>query len=235
MGSVMIKAVCFDLHNTLAYYEPPREKVYAKACRESGIEIEPTALYQPLLDADAFWREENSRSPVGKRPKAEQMVAYIEYATRVFRGAGLELDPKLVPQILTKVQQIGLRFKPYDDVLSILKLLKSRNLILGVISNVGEDIVAICRRLGLEPYLDFYVTSFEVGSDKPRPGIFLAALEKAQVKPVEAIYVGDQYDLDVIGARGVGIKAVLLDRSDSFPSITDCPRICSLAEIVSYL
>lgn len=230
-----IKAVCFDLHNTLAYYEPPREVVYARACHESGIELEPTALSQPLLEADAFWREENSRSPIGKRPAADQIEAYLGYATRIFRGGGLELDPGLLLQILTRVQQIGLKFKLYDDVVPLLKLLKGQNLILGIISNVGEDIVAICRGLGLEGYLDFYVTSFEVGSDKPRPGIFLAALEKAQVKPAEAIYVGDQYDMDVVGARGVGMKAVLLDRSDSFASISDCPRIHSLAQIVNYL
>jgi HAD superfamily hydrolase (TIGR01549 family) len=235
MRNVVIKAVCFDLHNTLAHYEPSREEVYARACRESGIEVEPTALHQPLLDADAFWREENSRSPIGKRPKTEQLRVYMEYATRVFGGAGLKLDSKLMPQILTKVQQIGLEFKLYDDALPTLKLVKSRNLIVGVISNVGEDIGAICKRLGLEPYLDFYVSSFEVGSDKPRPGIFLAALEKAKVKPAEAIYVGDQYDLDIVGARGVGIKAVLLDRTNSFPNITDCPRIRSLTEVVDYL
>lgn len=233
--NTIIKAVYFDLHNTLAYYEPSREEVYAKVCREFGIEVTPLALYKPLLDADAFWREENSRFPIGKRSKMDQMAAYIEYASRMFRSAGLELDPKLVPQILAKVQEIGLRFKLYGDVLPTLKLLKGRNLILGVISNVGENIEAICRKLGLVPYLDFYVTSFEVGSDKPRPGIFLAALERAQVKPVEAIYVGDQYDLDVVGARGVGIKAILLDRSNSFPNVSDCPRINNLQDIVNYL
>jgi putative hydrolase of the HAD superfamily len=232
---LLIKAVCFDLHNTLAYYQPPREEIYAKVCQEFGIEVMPAAFYRPLLDADAFWREENSRSPIGKRAKAEQMSVYTEYMNKVFQGAGLEIDPKVTLQILMKVQQIGLKFKLYDDVLPTLKLLKSHNLILGVISNVGEDIVAICNGLGLEPYLDLYVTSFEIGSDKPRPGIFLAALEKAQVEPAEAIYIGDQYELDVIGARGVGMKAVLLDRPNSFANISDCPRIHTLAEIVNYL
>jgi len=231
----MIKSVCFDLHNTLVHYHPPREEVYANACQEFSIKVEPTSLQQPLLDADAFWREENSRSPIGKRSKEEQMAVYTAYTTRVFQGAGLEIDPKVILQILMKMKQMGLRFKLYDDVLPILKLLKNRNLILGIISNVGADIVAICSGLGLEPYLDFYVTSFEVGSDKPCPGIFLAALEKAQVEPAEATYIGDQYDLDIIGARGVGMEAVLIDRTDSFTSISDCPRIHSLAEIVNYL
>jgi putative hydrolase of the HAD superfamily len=89
--------------------------------------------------------------------------------------------------------------------------------------------------LGLQPYLDFKVTSAEVGYDKPRPEIFMAALEKGKVKSKEALYVGDQYDVDIIGARGVGMKAVLIDRNNYFPDITDCPRIRSLTEITQYI
>jgi putative hydrolase of the HAD superfamily len=90
-------------------------------------------------------------------------------------------------------------------------------------------------KLGLQPYLDFKVTSAEVGFDKPRPEIFQAALKKAAVNPDEALYVGDQYQIDIVGARGVGIKALLIDRNDYFTDITDCPRISSLAEIVKFV
>jgi len=127
----MIKAVCFDLNNTLAYYAPPREKVYAGACQACGIEIETAALYKPLLNADAFWRDENSRSPIKARSKAAQMAVYLEYARRVFHDAGLELAPEVISQIMGKVQQIGLNFELYDDVLPVLRLLQSRNFILG--------------------------------------------------------------------------------------------------------
>jgi len=231
----MIKVVCFDLTNTLAYFDPPREELYAQACQEFGVKVEPVALHKPLLDADTFWREENSRSPISKRAKEDRTAVYTEYATKLLQGAGLKIDPQIIPQILMKVIQTGLKLKLYDDVLPTLKLLKDRNLILGLISNVDKDTFTICSELGLEPYLDFCVTSFEVGSDKPHPGIFLAALEKAQTEPAEAMHVGDQYDIDVIGARGVGMKAILVDRMDSFASISDCPRIHSLAEIVDYL
>jgi HAD superfamily hydrolase (TIGR01509 family) len=90
-------------------------------------------------------------------------------------------------------------------------------------------------QLGIQPYLDFKVTSSEVGCDKPQPEIFMAALEKAQVKPEESIFVGDQYHLDIVGARGVGIKGLLIDRNDYSPEITDCPRIHSLTEITQYI
>jgi putative hydrolase of the HAD superfamily len=90
-------------------------------------------------------------------------------------------------------------------------------------------------KLGLQPYLNFKVTSAEVGYDKPRPEIFLAALKKAASKPEEALYIGDQYQIDIVGARGVGIKALLIDRNDYFPDITDCPRLHSLTEITEYI
>jgi putative hydrolase of the HAD superfamily len=231
----MIKAVCFDLHETLAHYQPSREELYAAACHELGFEVSPEALHKSLPRADAWWREENSRSPISKRPPKEKIAAYSEYGLISLRGAGLEVSHDIALQILTKIFQDGLKFELYDDALPTLKLLKKRNLILGIISNVGQDTASTCQNLGLQPYLDFQVTSFEVGCDKPRPGIFLAALAKAQVNAEEAIYVGDQYDLDIVGARGVGMKAVLIDRNDSFPEFTDCPRIHSLTEIVEYL
>ncbi len=91
------------------------------------------------------------------------------------------------------------------------------------------------RKLGLEPYLDFVVSSEEVGANKPAPAIFLAAVEKAGVKASEAVHVGDQYELDVVGARGVGINPVLIDRYDVTPGVSDCPRIRTLPELVQYL
>jgi len=74
-----------------------------------------------------------------------------------------------------------------------------------------------------------------VRSEKPHPLIFLAALDSAGVEAEESVYVGDQYSCDVVGARGVGMKPVLVDRYDLFPEITDCARIRSLAELVDYI
>jgi len=74
-----------------------------------------------------------------------------------------------------------------------------------------------------------------VGADKPEPAIFLAALERAGVNAAEAVHVGDQYKLDVVGARGVGINPILIDRYDLYPEVSDCPRIRSLTELAQYL
>jgi len=231
----MVKTVCFDLYNTLARYEPPLEIIHANACRDLGIEVNPGALIKALPVADMFWRNENSRSPIEKRPQDQKMTVYAEYEIKLLKEVEIEINHETALRIMAKIQQGGLNFEVYDDSLPTLKLLKDHDLTLGLISNVGQDVEQTCKELGLLPYLDFKVTSFEVGYDKPRPEIFLVALEKAQTKPEEAMYVGDQYDQDVVGARGVGMKALLLDRNDSFTDINDCPRIHSLAEIVDHI
>ena len=231
----MIKAVFFDFYNTLATHHPPREEAWVNACRELGIKVEARALFNSLPAADTYWRDENSRSPIDKRTPEEKIDFYTEYATRILRGAGVDVTRDMVLQILAKLRQHKWEFKAYDDALPTLEGLKSRGLILGLITNVIQDMESTYIELGLQPYLDFKVTSSEVGHDKPRPEIFMAALKKAQVKPEESVYVGDQYHLDIVGARSVGIKAALIDRNDYFPDITDCPRIRSLTEITQYV
>lgn len=231
----MIKAVFFDFYNTLATHHPPREKAWADACRELGIRVETKALFQSLPAADMYWRNENSRSPIDKRPPEEKINFYAEYATRILRGAGVEVDRETALSILAKLRQHNWTYRAYDDTLPTLKELHDRGLVMGLISNVAQDMEPVYTELGLQPYLAFKVTSSEVGCDKPRPEIFQAALSKASVRPEEALYVGDQYELDIIGARGVGMRAVLIDRNNYFTDITDCPRITSLTEITKYL
>jgi HAD superfamily hydrolase (TIGR01549 family) len=231
----MIKAVLFDFYNTLASYYPPREEIYVDACRKLGIDIEAKGLFSSLAAADIFYRNENSRSPIDKKSPEEQINFFVEYITKIVSGAGAEINRDTSLQILAVIRKHKWEFKVYDDALPILKTLKDRGLILGLISNVAQDMEPTYAKLGLQPYLNFKVTSAEVGYDKPRPEIFLAALKKADAKPAEALYIGDQYQIDILGAHGVGIKALLIDRNDYFPDITDCPRIRSLTEVTEYL
>ena len=137
---------------------------------------------------------------------------------------------KRVQQLLT-----GITFVLFDDVLLVLKTLKERKLILGLLTNLDKDMNPICRELGLEPYLDLVVTSREVGVDKPEPPLILAVLQWVGVRASEAVHVGDQQKLDVIGARGAGIVPILIDRYDLYSEVSGCPRIHNLTELAGYL
>jgi len=233
----MIKAIFFDWLDTLARYEPPREKLFSQALRESGIEISPKELMPGFLAADKYYLEENARLSIAQRSPREQAGVFMRYQNTVLTKAGVKVDQQMLLQIMKKTRQLfeGMILVLFDDVLSILKTLKERKLILGLLTNATKDMISVSRKLGLEPYLNFVITSQEVGADKPKPPIFLAALERAGVKASEAIHVGDQYEVDITGAQGVGIKPILIDRNDLYPEVVDCPRIGNLAELVRYL
>jgi putative hydrolase of the HAD superfamily len=72
-------------------------------------------------------------------------------------------------------------------------------------------------RLGIERYFDSITISGEVGKHKPDPEIFHVALKSLDVRPEEALYVGDRPEADIAGARAVGITAVLVRNRYPFP------------------
>jgi putative hydrolase of the HAD superfamily len=235
----LIRAVFFDWFNTLAHYQPPREELQSQALKEFGIDVSPQQIRPALLVADRDFYEENAVSPVRKRSPEEQTEVYTRYQKTVLTkaGVGVSDDPDMFMKIMSRMQQLsqGMRFALFDDVLSTLQTLKEQDLTLGLLTNLDKDMESICQEVGLEPYIDFTVSSGEVGVDKPEPLIFMVALEKAGVNALEAVHVGDQYKLDVIGARGVGIIPVLIDRYDLYPEVSDCPRIRSLTGLIEYL
>jgi putative hydrolase of the HAD superfamily len=231
----MIKAVFFDFYNTLVDYDPPREVTQSKLLGEMGIKISPQALLRPIMLADDFLFREHSRLSLGKRSKEETMALYGQYHGMILKEAGLEASPELIGAILKKSLAIELKLALYDDVAPALDNLKELGLTLGLISNVDRDISSSYDGLGLGKWLKLKITSQEVGFNKPRPEIFLAALKQAKVEPAEAIYVGDQYQIDVVGANRVGMRGILIDRHDFFGDISDDIRIRSLVEVARHL
>ena len=233
----MTKAVFFDWFNTLTTYYPPRENAYAAACCDLGLEVTLDRLSRGLLLADQFYSDENARSPIKKREPKEMIAVYVRYGQVALRGAGLPSSEETVLRVMEKVRGAfdSPRFALYDDVLPALAALKSRRVVMGLISNIDQDIKPVCSELGLDPYVTQVVTSRDVRSEKPHPLIFLAALDGTGVEAEESVYVGDHYSCDVVGARGVGMRPVLVDRYDLFPEITDCARIRSLAELVDHV
>ena len=234
-GSTIIKAVFFDLYQTLIRYDPPREQLQAKVLKEFGIDVAPEAIRRALLIADEFIYQEHARWSLSKRPTEEKMAVYAQYQRILLKEAEVDASEQLIVGVLGKMQQFDLKLVLFDDVVPVLTQLRERRLILGLISNVDHDITPLCDELGLSSLLQVVVTSQNAGFNKPQPEIFREALRQAGVEPSEAIYVGDQYQIDVVGASEAGIKGVLLDRGDDFREVTDCPRIQNLTDVVKYL
>jgi putative hydrolase of the HAD superfamily len=193
------------------------------------------ALHRPILAANEFIYQEIARRPLSQRSKEEVMALYARYQRTVLKEAGIEEDEKIALKLLGMMQQAKMKLVLFDDVTPALDDLKKRNLKLGLISNIERDMTATLEELGLSSRLDTVVTSQDAGFTKPQPEIFQYALRQTGVRPAEAIYIGDQYQVDVLGARGAGMKGILLDRGDYYQDVTDCPRISSLSELSNYL
>ena len=111
----------------------------------------------------------------------------------------------------------------------------ARGLILAVISNADGRVEADLERAGLRAQFATVVDSHVVGVEKPHPEIFNVALARIQATPDAALYVGDVFSIDVLGARGAGMDAVLVDTLGAYPGTLDCPRISRLAELLDLL
>jgi putative hydrolase of the HAD superfamily len=231
----MIKAVFFDLYHTLVHYDPPQEELEANALKEFGVDTDPDMFNRPMAVANEFIYQEIARRPLSKRSREEIIALYAQFQRIVLKEAGIEPDEKLVLAMLGKMQQLKTKLVLFDDVVPALKDLKSRGLILGLISNVERDVTTTINELGLSSWLDIVVTSLDTGFSKPQPEIFEEATRRAGVQPSQAMYVGDQYQIDCAGADRAGMKPILLDRGGYFQGITNCPRVGSLAELAAYL
>ncbi len=234
-GGAMVKAVFFDLYHTLIGHQPPREESLAKVLADFGIKVPPALLRRPLAVADEFIYQQHARLRLSQRTDEEKKAMWARYQAIALKEAGIEPARELIAGVLGKMQQIKFNTVLFDDVVPVLTRLKNRGLIVGLISNVDSDITQLCRELGLTPLLQVMVTSQDSGHTKPEPEIFREAASRAGIRTSEAIYVGDQYQIDVEGANGAGMRGILMDRGDVFADVTTGPRIRSLNELEKYL
>ena len=231
----MIKAVFFDLYQTLVRYQPSQEELEAKALKSFGINVTADALHHPILTANEYIYQQIAKRPLSQRTREETMALYMEYQRIVLKEAGITAEERVVLGLLGMMQQAKMDFVLFDDVPAALDGLKKRGLKLGLISNIERDMTATLNKLSLSSRLDFVVTSQDAGFTKPQPEIFRYALKQAGVLPAEAVYIGDQYQVDIIGAQKAGMKGILLDRDGYYKEKLDCPKIKSLKELIKYI
>lgn len=112
--------------------------------------------------------------------------------------------------------------------------LRAAGLRLGIVSNSDGRVDQALSAAGLREFFDVVIDSSVFGAEKPDPAIFRAALEALEVAPEEALYVGDLYDVDVLGARAAGMDAVLLTAGGAGRGLP-CRTAASIDELVDAL
>jgi len=151
----------------------------------------------------------------------------------VLKEAGIAPTAELIKNILADMKKARYELVLFDDVLPALNALVARRMALGVISNADRDVSPLLEKLGILPLLKIRLTSQEAGVSKPHPDIFRKGAERIGVAPSDVLYVGDQWVVDVQGARGAGMQALLIDRGGYFEEVPALEKISSLKEIAS--
>ncbi len=119
-----------------------------------------------------------------------------------------------------------------EDTPRVVAALKRAGLRVGVISNTEDGrLRELLELVEIASHFEILVDSFIVGHRKPEAAIFHLALEQLGLRPDEAVYVGDSYGHDALGARRAGVRAILLDPLDLYAD-SECPRIRTLGELV---
>jgi len=101
----------------------------------------------------------------------------------------------------------------FPEVIGVLEELKRRQMLLGVASNIPSEFLRDhLGEFGIDGYFDAVVGQEDADEQKPSPAPILAALEKLQVLPHEAMYVGDmEEDLRAAKAAGTRVAAIVRD------------------------
>ena len=221
-----ISAIIYDLDGTLRYNHPSSAHFFLDYAVSLGLEDSMENRRQAIRWTHYYWAQSlEMRSDLQAYPDEREFWSH--YSSLFLKAYGCtdeqadDLGPKIHEFMLEN-------HKPEncvpDEVHKILRKLKRDGYLLAVVSNrtkpCHEELVA----LGLDQYFLFSLVAGEVSSWKPEAEIFHQALQRLEISPHQAMYVGDNFYADVVGARGAGLHPVLLDFEGIFPD-ADCPVI----------
>lgn len=158
----------------------------------------------------------------------------MAYNGQLLKALGLSLRGDLWAGKLHEKFRDCRRWVLLPDTISTLQSLEEEGFILGVVANWDESLGNLLNGLGIGRFFRLVVSSRAINEEKPSPRIIEHALRQLNSSPSEAMYVGNEYEVDVIAARRAGVKAILIDR-DGFLPYADCLRFGSLSEMATYL
>jgi putative hydrolase of the HAD superfamily len=235
----MIKAIFFDLDDTLLWDQKSVKEAFVATCRLAEVRYG--------LSADQF--EEAVRDAARNLYSSYETFAFTQMiGINPFEGLwGNFLDDKeefkkmkeIVPTYRKDAWTSGLsamgiddpefgmelaeRFPQerrnhpfvYDETFKILDGLKGNYQLL-LLTNGSPDLqnTKLAITPELVPYFDHIVISGDFGRGKPDPSIFEHALSRMSIKKDEVIMVGDNLMTDILGANRAGIKTVWINRHD---------------------
>lgn len=206
------RVVTLDALGTLVELERPAPRLAAQL-RDRGVQVSEAQAADGLREEIGFYRAHHDSAV-----DAASLALLRERCTQVLRGALTRAgaDVEALTALELRDALLGsLRFRPFDDVPSALAQLRAAGHRLVVVSDWDVSLHDMLRTTGLDRLVDGAISSAEAGARKPSPAIFRRALELAGAPDAAqpALHAGDSIALDVAGALGAGLEAVLVARA----------------------
>jgi HAD superfamily hydrolase (TIGR01509 family) len=210
----MLKAILFDLGDTLFDFEPMnRAEVFETAGRKTydflasmGHTLPPFKRYYKSQVWSVRWAY--VRSVLRRR----EFNAF-DLLAKVCDRMRLQLDDATLRELAWRwYSPLTNHTKVASDVIPTLTKLRDRGLKLALVSNTFIPDFVLDKHLQMHDLLEFFpirVYSSAVGVCKPHPRIFEEALRQVGVDACDALFVGDIVRKDIVGAQRVGMRAVL--------------------------
>ncbi|MDI9646534.1 MAG: HAD-IA family hydrolase [Archaeoglobales archaeon] len=189
MNSSKIKAVIFDLDNTLVDFINAKLKSCEEVCKVAGCGSAEKLLEYFLNGKHGFEAHENIADFLKDHGIFSEEL--YEECCRIYEK--------------TKIENT----KIYPEVKEVLDELKKLGLKLAVVTDAeSHHAIARLKKTGIFEYFDAVITSDLSGKKKPEPDSILLALEKLNVKIEEAILVGDSIRRDIEAGKKIGLVTV---------------------------
>ncbi|MDH3671011.1 MAG: HAD family hydrolase [Gammaproteobacteria bacterium] len=228
----MIEAILFDFGQTLVDSSDGFRTAERDAQRKILAELDGCA-WDEFID-----RYRRTR----KALQDQSCFSRVQIWRTVYGDFGEEPDMgRLVTWECEYWQTVNRLTTPFPETIRVLEELQ-HDYRLALVSNTQGEVESEGHRLrefpGLAQFFEVIIVSGENGIEpKPASQPFRLCLERLGIVPRAAIYVGDDYRIDVSGARGVGIQPVWLKHravARNWPQIdTTVPVITSLDALLS--
>jgi len=190
----MVKAVFFDLDGTLYDRDELVQKLadaQFTAFREELRAVDRQQFVQRIVDLDDHGH--------GDKAQLYKTVA-TEWSLNV------SVSDRLLSHFWTSYTA---HCRPFEDARRTLDVLRGHGIKLGVITNGQTNWQQQkLNTLGIASLFDAVLISENEGVRKPDRAIFERALDRVQVQAAEAVFIGDNPEADIAGARNVGMIAV---------------------------
>ena len=218
------RAVLFDAGNTLIALD--YERLASGVSRAVGREVSSERLRSGSAEAAGALERATGTD-------RERAAAYLE---SLFLLSGVRADEleSVRAEVVRLHRERHLWIGVEPGTVDALDELRRRGLRLGVVSNSDGKVAEALAAAGLRQHFEVVVDSTLAGVEKPDPRIFAVALETMGIDAAETVYVGDVYEVDVVGARRAGLFPVLLDAGGARHR-DDVSIIASLSELPGLL